>query len=174
MRTPAHYTRSEPRINVILVIEPGDPTLPGHVDGSVINPRRWFQITINNVDQYVFGDMMETVFHELENSGLPVDNNRGMMWDNLNVHKTPHVINIVEGRPTANHFWTMDRPPYHPKLAPIEYVFCELSCELSKRCHREGRNWTLIDLEREIRDILSTIGRNGSFQRTFRHCGYPY
>lgn len=106
-------------------------------------------------DQYVFGDVMERVFNELENSGLAVDNNCGMIWDNLSVHKTPHVINIVEGRPSNNHFWSMDYPLYHPKLAPIEYVFCELECKLSKRCHREGRNWTIVDLEREIRDHIN-------------------
>ena len=38
--TPAHYTRSEPKLNVILAIEPEDPTLPAGVLGSTDIPRR--------------------------------------------------------------------------------------------------------------------------------------
>ena len=40
VRYPSHYTRAEPKLNVILAIEPGDPTLPSGVVGSSDRPRR--------------------------------------------------------------------------------------------------------------------------------------
>ena len=41
VRIPSHYTRSEPKVNVILAIEPGDPTLPASVFGSTDRPSWW-------------------------------------------------------------------------------------------------------------------------------------
>ena len=40
---PAHYIRADK--NVILAIEPGDPRLPPHVDGSLQNPRQWIHVS---------------------------------------------------------------------------------------------------------------------------------
>jgi len=47
-----------------------------------------------------------------------------IIWDNLRAHKTPFVTNIIEDRESENKFESVDRPPYAPKLAPMEYVFC--------------------------------------------------
>ena len=133
VRNPSHYNRNAQRVNVILAIEPGDPRLPANVDGSIENPRRWLKITVANIDQHVFADFCDETCRDLENNPVNngLDDERYFMWDNLTAHKTALVINTVEGRVSNNNFQTMNRPPYHPKLAPIEYVFCELACELS-------------------------------------------
>jgi hypothetical protein len=171
VRVPRHYTRNDQQVNVIIAAEPGDPNLPAIIDGSVQNPRRWLMITVDNVDQYIFGDFMDIVCTDLETNAVPngLDTDRVFMWDNLSVHNTAYVTQIIQGRPTANRFRTVNRPPYHAKIAPIEYVICELACELDRRVQR---NWTAIELRQNIEEIASMIGRNGGFQRTFVHCGY--
>ena len=70
-----------------------------------------------------------------------------------------------------NHFYSVDRPPYRPKMAPIEYVFCELADELARRVRRE---WVIDDLRWNIYDICARIGRDGKFHNTFVHCGFPF
>ena len=156
---------------MIIAVEPGDPNLPANVDGSVQNPRRWLMITVENVDQFVFGEFMEMLCTDLETNGTQngLDMDRIFMWDNLSVHNTPYVTQLIQGRPTANRFRTVNRPPYHAKIAPIEYVICELACELD---HRVRSNWTAVELRQNIEDIGKRIGQNGGFQRTFVHCGF--
>ena len=171
VRVPRHYTRNDQKLNVIIAVEPGDPNLPANVDGSVQNPRRWLMITVENVDQFVFGEFMEMLCTDLETNGTQngLDMDRIFMWDNLSVHNTPYVTQLIQGRPTANRFRTVNRPPYHAKIAPIEYVICELACELDRRVQR---SWTAVELRQNIEDIGRRIGRNGGFQRTFVHCGF--
>ena len=173
VRFPAHYTRKEPKINVIFGIEPGNPNLPPHVDGSVERPRRWYHISQVNCDQYVFGDFIDSMLTDIEQNPVPgnYDDRRIIMWDNLSCHKTPYVSQIIYGRVSNNVFQSVDRPPYRPKMAPIEYAFCELACALKTRVKRE---WTADDLRRNIEDICITMGYQGKFQNTFRHCGYPF
>ena len=65
MRVPRHYTRKEPKVNVILAIEAGDPRLAPNLVGSVQNPRRWLKLTMENVDQFVFGDYCDELFGDL-------------------------------------------------------------------------------------------------------------
>jgi transposase len=96
-----------------------------------------------------------------------------MMWDNLASHLSPlvtHVVglrNQIPNRPT--HWSIVPRPPYQPKFGPIEYIFCELPCEL--KCIAQ-LNWDTAKLRQEIFNIAARIGRDGSFDRTFEHCGY--
>ena len=59
VRTPAHYTRSEPKLNVILAIEPGDPRLQPWEIGSTGRPRRWVRVTHDSIDSFVFGDFID-------------------------------------------------------------------------------------------------------------------
>ena len=61
-------------------------------------------------------------------------------------------------------------PPYKPKMGLIEYIFCELAGELDRRVQRE---WTPIDLRRNISQIMDSLGFGGKFHNTFTHCGYP-
>ena len=79
-------------------------------------------------------------------------------------------MNIICDRELVNHFYSVDRPPYRPKLAPIEYIFCELAAELSRRCQRD---WMIDIMRANIYDILSNIGLDGSLYSTLVHCGYP-
>jgi len=174
VRVPRHYTRKEPKVNVILAIEAGDPRLAPNLVGSVQNPRRWLKLTMENVDQFVFGDYCDELFGDLETNPVQSgnDDDRIIMWDNLGVHNTAYVTHImIEERASPNIFTTMNRPAYMPKIAPIEYVFCELTCELGKIVERE---WTMQHLEQAIRDIVARLGRDGKFNNTFEHCGYPF
>ena len=171
VRHPAHYTRSEPKVNVILGVEPGNPLLPPNVDGSIQRPRRWISVTQINCDQFVFGDFIDTMLIDIEQHPVPegYDNERCIIWDNLAAHKTPYVTTIIRDRPSNNNFYSVDRPPYRPKIAPIEYIFCELAAELALRCTRE---WNIDELRRNIYDICSTVGSGGRLHSTFVHCGY--
>ena len=46
VRKPGHYVRNT-KLTVLLAVEPGDPQIPAHIDGSVERPRRWIR-TIQN------------------------------------------------------------------------------------------------------------------------------
>ena len=173
VRCPAHYRRNESKINVILAIEAGNPNVPSHLDGSIQRPRKWLRMTIDNVDQFIFGGFVNEILHNIEQ--FPVrggyDDEKIIIWDNLRAHKTPYVTTIIEDRPSANYFHSVDRPPYCPKIAPIEYIFCELAAELARRCTRE---WTVLDMRRNIIKIVRNIGRDGRMHSTYVHCGYPF
>ena len=173
VRYPAHYKRNEPKINVILACESGNQNIPGNVDGSANRPRLWIQVSIDNIDQFVFGGFVNEILTDIEENpvGGGYDDERIFIWDNHRAHQTPYVATIIEDRPSHNHFHSVDRPPYYPKIAPIEYLFCELSAELARRCRRE---WTMVDLRINIFEICSLLGRNGNLFSTFVHCGYPF
>ena len=171
IRKPGHYSKSE-KLTVIMAIEPGDPSLPPNQDGSVQNPRRWFDIReatgTNAVDFARFSDKVLT---ELETRPAPndLDDDRCLMYDNLSSHLTPIVAQTIEGRPTQNRFYSVPRPPYQPKYGPIEYIFGQIGAALEKRVQP---HWKLPDLKTALQDICNSIGRNGGFNNTFDHCGY--
>jgi len=173
VRCPQHYRRNELKINVILAVESGNPNIPHHMDGSINRPRKWLRMTIDNVDQFIFGGFINEILTNIETHPVPggYDDTKIILWDNLRAHKTPYVTNIIEDRVSHNDFSSCDRPPYCPKIAPIEYIFCELAAELSRRCVRD---WTIVDLRRNIIDIIRNIGRDGKLHSTFAHCGYPF
>ena len=172
VRHPAHYTRKEVKLNVVLAVEPGNPNLNPGLVGSMMHPRRWVHITQSNVDQLIFGDFVNDILTEIEDHPVQggYDDEKCILWDNLSLHKTNYVTNIIRDRDSPNNFFAVDRPPYRPKLAPIEYVFCELAAELTRRCQR---HWTIDIMRANIYDIVSNIGLNGKLFSTFVHCGYP-
>jgi hypothetical protein len=43
IRKPGHYTRGT-KLTIIMAVEPGNPTLPPDVDGSIERPRRWIWV----------------------------------------------------------------------------------------------------------------------------------
>ena len=94
-----------------------------------------------------------------------------IVWDNLCIHKTPYVTNIIENRATPNRFSSVDHPPYVPKIAPIEFIFYKLAAELNQRCICE---WMMIDLQCNIIDVIYNIRRDENLHSKFVHCGYPY
>ena len=171
-RRLGHYTKSSERINLFMGVEPGDPNLPAHVDGSVQNPRRWIFITRESCNAQTFSIFIDQMCDDIENNPAGAfDHQRVVLWDNLKVHNSPLVLHTMEGRPTRQqfNFSHQNRPPYQPKWAPVEYVFNLISAELNRRVQR---NWTPAILEQNIRQIAAQIGRNGGFARTFIHCGY--
>ena len=170
VRDTGHYTRRCPSINVILAVEAGNPALPDHMRGSTSKPRRWYMLTERNVDQHLFGDFIETVCRDVERNHIPQsDETRYLLWDNLGAHLTEYVTNIVEIREGPTTFVPIPRPPYKPRFAPVEYVFCQLACELNRR---KMRHWTAVDLRTQLNNILLALGRDGKWNKTFAHCGY--
>lgn len=45
--------RNEPKMNLIMAIELGNPALQPYVDGSITRPQRWIQILQMNYNQFV-------------------------------------------------------------------------------------------------------------------------
>ena len=88
----------------------------------------------------------------------------------LTLHKMVYVMHAIEGCSIFNQFISFDRPPYRPKIAPIEYVFCEVAAELSRRVKR---GWNTQVVHNKLFDICNSIGTGGRFYSTFLHYGYP-
>ena len=104
------------------------------VDGSVMFPRRWLFMSQNNCDQYMFGDFIDSILSSIELAPAPGDvgDKQCIIWDNLSLHKTAYVTNKIFGQPSHNCFFSFDRPPYRPTIAPIEFIICELASKLSE------------------------------------------
>jgi hypothetical protein len=167
VRISGHYTKGQ-KLTVLYAFEPGDPTLPRNVDGSVENPRRWWRIFDDQgTDHVTFSNFVADVLSDLEASALPNDMYRVLMWDNLSSHLTALVYNTVYGRPSPNRFRFVPRPPYQPKYGPTEYHFAELAADLQQNVQPE---WTRNDLKGEINQTLTHIGREGKANNTFSYC----
>ena len=121
----------------------------------------------------MLGDFIDLILTELETHPAPgdVDDVRCIMWDNLALNKTAYVTNKICGRPSHNHFFSVDHPPYRLTMAPIEFVFCELASELSRRI---AKYWIVDTLRVIIVDISSKIERDSKFENIFVHCNYPF
>jgi hypothetical protein len=171
VRKPGHYKR-DVKVTVIMAIEPGDPTLPANIDGSREKPRRWITARqVAGTSAIDFSAFCNTVCTSIETHPAPgdVDHDRVFLWDNLRSHYSALVAQTVEGRPTANIFRIVPRPPYQPKYGPIEYIFCELSAELQRRVQPD---WNSQIMTAEILQISRELGCLGKFDNTFDHCGY--
>jgi transposase len=171
IRKPGHYTKSR-KVTVIMAIEPGDPTLPANVAGSIVNPRRWISVRdVSGTNAFDFAAFCDDVCTDIEThpaNGV-MEQRRVFLWDNLASHRAPVVAQTVEGRPSENWFTIVHRPPYQPKFGPIEYVFCELAAQLEKLVQPD---WSAEDLMLAIVNVASQLGRDGGFNNTFAHCGY--
>ena len=44
VKYPSHYSRAEPKVNLIMAVEPGNNNLPPHVLGSTHRTCRWVYI----------------------------------------------------------------------------------------------------------------------------------
>ena len=158
---------------MIMTIEPGNPHIPNGQIGSLTNPRKWWKITVENTNQYIFAEYIDYVLSDIEDNPVPggYDEQKYLMWDNLSAHMTPLVTATVElrNRVPGFRFVPLRRPPYQPKFAPIEYIFGEISGILERKC---GRDWDQARLVQELHNACVVVGRNGSLSRTFRHCGY--
>jgi len=157
------------KILVLLAFEPGGPTLPDHVDGSVAHPRRWFQVFhTSGTSAFMISNFIDHICRDLEQNPVPggLVDERYILYDNLSAHLSPYVAQIMELRDSPNKFMGIARPPYQPKYGPTEYVFCYLAAQLQKMC-RPG--WSLEDLRIAIEQILSEFGCEGVSDRIFRH-----
>lgn len=179
IRKPGHYCR-DTKITVIMAIEPGNPELPAHVDGSVENPRRRIRVRpYSGTTAADFASFCDQVCSELEQypaslagqPGFQPDMDRVFMWDNLRSHLSPLVYQTVEGRKSPNRFRIVRRPPYQPKYGPIEYCFAEMEAMLSREVKATDDTNSLMAL---IQSVASRVGRQGNFKRTFEYCGYEY
>ena len=169
VRDTAHYKKGQKGLTLVLAVEPGNPALPPHVYGSIHNPRKWWMITVNNVNQVVFADFIDSILTDIEQNPVAGDEERILLWDNLSAHHTGLVTATVELRPTRPQFQfiIIPRPPYQPKYAPIEYIFCEIGGRLATMVQS---NWTLLNLRMAIETCIVQIGRDCKLNRTFRHC----
>ena len=174
VRKPGHYARTA-KLTVLLGIEPGDPQVPPHIDGSVEKPRRWVRVLQNHGTTIeVFRDFIEEICTEIEVDGLHLlgydtDDRRVFLWDNLNSHLSHLVTQVVEARgdgPTI--FTSVPRPPYQPKYGPIEYTICDLVGHLAIDAQA---NWTTALLEVKIREASQQIK---GIWNNFDFCGYPF
>ena len=98
VRDTGHYSRMAPSLTLILAVEPGNPNLPPHMYGSIYNPRKWWKITCDNVNQIIFADFLEMVCSDIETNPVPggYDLERIFLWDNLAAHETAIVNNTIE------------------------------------------------------------------------------
>lgn len=170
IRKPGHYCR-DTKLTVLFAVEPGDPRLPPHMDGSVQKPRRWIRVTrLSGTTATTFADFCDYICTDIETNPIPnTDDHRVFLWDNLSSHLSPIVVQTVEGRNGPIHFAIVKRPAYEAKYAPIEYKILDIVNELKRNAHPD---WDTNQLEQEIYLAASRIGMNGSFDATFDHCGY--
>ena len=80
---------------------------------------------MGNVDQFVSGGFIKEILNNIETHPVlcDYDSHKVILWDNLHTHKNPFVTHIIEDRETVNIIDLVDRPPYIPNLAPIEFLF---------------------------------------------------
>ena len=53
-----------------MTVEPGNPMIPDHQIGSLMNPRKWWKITVENTNQYVFSEYVDYVLSDIEKATL--------------------------------------------------------------------------------------------------------
>lgn len=163
---PGNYTR-EAKVTVILGIEAGNRRVPGHIRGSILNPRHWLKVGITNGTMSDdFDGFLDDLMDDLENRPLLGVENDGriFLWDNLSSHLTPLIYNLVAARDAGHRI--NPRPPYRPWIAPIEYVFCQLAERVRQNVYQIDN---IYDLMHQIHCIVPLL--NG-FDATFEHCGY--
>lgn len=85
-----------------------------------------------------------------------------VVMDNLSVHKSKRVRELIEGRECE--LWFL--PPYSPDLNPIEEAFSK-----AKGILRKAKARTLDALFEATAKALSAVGKEDA-HGFFRHCGY--
>ena len=105
-----HYTRREPKLNVIVVVESGNHNTHTNTSGSTNQPRRWVYITQENVDQFIFSEFIDSILNNIGSHLIPdgYNDKRCIMWNNLSLHKTDYFTNKIRDCPTPNDFFTVD------------------------------------------------------------------
>ena len=134
-----HYSKGGVTFSAFLAIEPGDPRLPPHIQGSIVTPRRWFKVIQNGgATVTAFHDFVDYICTDIEQNRIPgTDDHRIFLWDNLNSHLAHYVTQTVEGRPGPQWFSTCPRPPYQPKYGPVEYKICDVIQDMKLKAREE-------------------------------------
>jgi hypothetical protein len=62
------------------------------------------------------------------------------------------------------------RPPYQPKVAPVEYKICDICLAVQRWIDERS---TTDGLEQKVYNIFAELGDDGNFKNnSFDHCGY--
>ena len=110
-----------------------------------------------------FANFMETILEDLANNPQTAGRSFVFTMDNLNVHKNPLILNMVQN---AGHRLVF-RAPYWPVDGAVEYVFNTIQTRLKVFFDQLT---TMPELENRINLI---IGAMPSFTRYFIHVGFP-
>ena len=118
---------------MLMVVEQGNSNLPPGTEDSVDKQRRWILILQYNTYHFLFGDFIDEILRNIETHLVPdnYNNERCLLWKNVSLYKTSYVTTMIRDRQTMNNFYTVNKSPYRPKVAPIEDVFCEFAAELT-------------------------------------------
>ena len=156
---PGNYTR-DTKVTVIAAIEPGDPSLPANVDGSMNRPRRWIRVS---TEKGTTSDVYKTfLLNKICDSFNADEPQRTSMHDNLGAHMNPLLYRDVKKRGHR----ILNRPPYYPADGPIEWIFNQLGCELRNRAS------SIKNIKNLITEIHSIFANMTGFDDTFRKCEY--
>lgn len=163
IRKGGNYGRSNGKVTIIMIIEPGDPKIRNSKVGSLARPRIWYRISEDKgTSTEGYRNFLERYFLDKLRTNEP---RRVLMHDNLSSHKAEEIYVTMEG---AGHN-VICRPPYRPNEAPIEFVFDQLACEIRRRWERINN---IKDLKKEIRDVIDTRSGMGGFDELFKALGY--
>ena len=114
----AHYSRLGPKVNLMMAVERANTTLLPRVLGSIDHPMRWVYIPQDSINHFIFGNFLNEILTDIEVN--PVSggyaNHKCILWDNLQIHKTPYDVALIWDGPSLNNFILVYQPQYRPKL----------------------------------------------------------
>ena len=148
---PGTYNRNQ-KMNVLVAI-----------CGCDVHPARWVETwTGEGTTIYRYHQFITNLLDELD----VMFPGRSFCFtkDNLNTHKNPHIINLIEERGHLVVF----RAPYWAVDGAIEYVFNTVHSLIDVRHNNIGN---VNELEVLLRDTISEMG---SFRPYFEHVGFKY
>lgn len=148
------------KVTVVLGIKAGDPDLRSDVKGSVERPRKFLKVLLRagtSADDF-FKFIDKKVIQRLH----PKEKGPVFMWDNLNLHMSRAVYDLIEN---AGHE-AICRPLWCPADGSIEYVFNQIGVELQKYA---GKVKTLEKLMEKIKLIVQNLP---PFDSLFKKLGY--
>jgi len=145
---------------VILAVEGGNNRLPPGVDSSIFRIQKYIFVTQESCNQFTLGNFVGSILTKIENNpveGIQMMNRSsfGTIWSYT---RRPTVPSSSKIDLFPNLFHSVDCPPYWPKMAPIEYLYCDLASELDRRCTRDR---DVDNLRRNIYEICSSISSEG-------------
>jgi hypothetical protein len=127
IRKDGHY-HHDTKMTVIFAIEPGNPDLLPHAQGSIERPQCWIKcLRAVGTTTNIFCDYCDYICQDIEMKNITgTDSHQIFIWDNLAAHHSQYVHNTVTARVGPSHFTIFLWPPSHPKYGPIEYKICKV------------------------------------------------